>query len=538
MIIQNERRKYVLIGTVIVGILLAIIFIFFSTTFHKPQLDRSIVLSLYSLLGIALIFSACMWLSTDSRKSSLLFGSIFLIITMYYFHPELLYIESIAVGLVIGGIIVSYVLLNNRFDILAIAAKGLLTIFFFIVIGVLIGSYFNALSLVPQSEFSSELATQVLFTHFMGIVFAFLAYLFLFYSIVGVKSSNIFVFGPRGSGKTYFMHAFIDHIAKIRSMNTKLKDDVILSHDDDAKNQYSYEKISEQLEAGEKPKSTAPYTILIYQFSAKIGLLRPVTWTFLDYAGEHMPEFSEKKYKAAIKYLAEKLAEKTKPAEKTNITNTELIPKIETELIKKSGTIEFCKYIQENFKKDLVVKEFQENLITAILHGYIQNAGKIIFLVDGEKVINKKKKDTDKDSRALLAGEFVLYNRILNNLDCGSWFNSLGVKKKFCVVITKLDEILNDPGLLGQQLREIASGVQLLDIHENSFEGHQFEKELHDDLLNMVKYQLLENSLTDIDFHFIAVSAHANANQTTIASENNALKMEPWGFGEVVLFSS
>lgn len=520
MIIQNEKRKRVLIGTVIIGVLLAILFIFFKTVFMPPQLDRSIILSLYSLLGIALIFAGCMVLSTDSRNSSLLFGSIFLIITMYYFRPELLYIESIAIGFVIGGIIISYVLLNNRFDILAIAVKLLLTVFFFIVIAMLIGSYFNALSSIPQSEYSSELATQIFFTHLMGIVFSFLAYAFLFYSIFGVKSSDIFVFGPRGSGKTYFMHAFIEHIANIHSMNAKLKDDVILSHDDNAKNQYSYEKISEQLQAGEKPKSTAPYTILIYQFSAKIGLLRPVTWTFLDYAGEHMPEFSERKYKDAIKYLAEK-------------TN-----KTETELKEISGTIEFCKYIQENNRKDLPVKEFQENLITAILHGYIQNAGKIIFLVDGEKVVNKKNKDTDKDTRPLLAGEFVLYNRILNNLDCGSWFNSIGVKKKFCIVVTKLDEILNDSGKLGQQLKEIASGVQLLDIHENSTEGNQFEKELHDDLRTMSKYQLLENALTDIDFHFIAVSAHANADQVTIASENNALKMEPWGFGEVVEFSS
>lgn len=514
MIIQNEKRKYILIGTVIIGILLAILFIFFSTTFHKPQLDQSIVLLLYSLLGIALIFTACMFLSTDSRTSSLLFGSIFLIITINYFRPELLYIESIAIGVIIGGIIITYVLLYNRFDILAIAARTLLTIFFIIIITMLAGSYFSQLSSISQSEYSSEFATQTLFTHLMGIVFAILAYIFLFYSIVGVKSSDIFVFGQRGTGKTYFMHAFIEHIAKIPSMKTKLKKDLILSHDDEAKIQYSYEKISEQLEAGKKPWSTAPYTILIYQFSAKIGLLRPVTWTFLDYAGEHMPEFSEKKYKNAIKYLAEK----------TKIS--------ETNLIEDSGTIEFCNYIQENFKKDLVIQEFQENLITAILHGYIKNAGKIIFLTDGEKVINRK------NSRPILAGEFVLYNRILNNLDCGGWFNSIGVKKKFCIVVTKLDEILNDSGELGQRLKEIASGVQLLDIPENSHEGNQFEKELRDDLRTMVKYQLLENALTDIDFHFIAVSAHANADSMTITSGNNGLKMEPWGFGEVVEFSS
>ena len=155
MIIQNEKRKYVLVGTVIIGILLAILFIFFSTTFHKPELPQSTVLLLYSLIGIALIFTVCMFLSTDSRISSLLFGSIFLIITINYFRPELLYIESIAIGVIIGGIIVSYVLLYNRFDILAIAARILLTIFFIIIITMLAGSYFSQLSSIPQSEYSS-----------------------------------------------------------------------------------------------------------------------------------------------------------------------------------------------------------------------------------------------------------------------------------------------------------------------------------------------------------------------------------------------
>jgi hypothetical protein len=183
-----------------------------------------------------------------------------------------------------------------------------------------------------------------------------------------------------------------------------------------------------------------------------------------------------------------------------------------------------------------VEEEFRENLNTAILHEYIKNTDKIIFLVDGEKAIDQPYRDTKKDSRAILAGEFVLYNRILNNLDSGSWFNTIGVKKKFCIVVTKLDEIFNSAGDLGNRLQEIASGVQLIDIHENSREGNQFEKELRSDLLSISKYRLLENSLTDIDFHFIAVSAHADADQVRNPSGDILLKMRPWGFGEVVEF--
>lgn len=87
-------------------------------------------------------------------------------------------------------------------------------------------------------------------------------------------------------------------------------------------------------------------------------------------------------------------------------------------------------------------------------------------------------------------------------------------------------------------MRNIAGGESLLDIHENSLKGNQIEKEIHADLKTLNKYKNLENSLTDIDFHFIAVSAFATDNPTVAALKESAPQMEPWGFGEVVEFGT
>jgi len=513
MIIQNEKRKYFLFGTCILGILLAVLFIFFSSAFNKPQLDAPVIQLLYVLLAIALVFAGGMFLSTDSRKSAILFGSIFLILMINSLHFEFLYLQSTLFGFIIGAIISGIFLYTNRFDRLAIAARGLLTVFFFFILFTLVISYFDMSASIPTDSYSSELAMQILYTHLLGIIAALLVYLLLFYSIVGVKSSDIFVFGPRSSGKTYFMMGFFEHILN-KNMGGQQKENFVVSPSDKAKKLYSLEYFAEQIEKREKFESTRDFTLCIYQFSGKLSFFRPVTWTFLDYSGEQMPEISEKKYKKSIKYLSDK----------TKIS--------ETELMEKSGTLEFCKRIDEDFRELFVDSEFLEALITVVFHGYIQKAGKIIFLADGEKVINKK------DSRPLLAKEFMIYSKILNSLDGGSIFSFMGVRKKFCVVVTKFDEILNSQTELGSDLREIADGEHLISISEHSKEGNLFEERLHEDLITMNKYKNLENTLNDIDFHFIAVSTWASYDPVLMDITKNTPPLEPWGFDEVIEFGS
>ncbi|MDN7026018.1 hypothetical protein FGU65_14185 [Methanoculleus sp. FWC-SCC1] len=514
MIINNRKRMIVTLGVIISGVLIAFLFInlfqvyWFMSAPYEVKLVIDLVCGLFMAISLGMLFSA------DSRYNGILFGLLFGAIIWHFLPYECIVMEALGLGFVLGIVIVGYVLFKNRFDVLATSAKALLTIACVVILGYLLTSFMTVTSsmTVGTAVDVSKISAQNTFFYGGGVLITILFYAVLMYSIVGVKGSSVFILGPRSSGKTYLL---LGLWAQMTKKSNAFPHDVIISSDPDDRKHLRLTDLYAGVTGGRGLwKRTENYQLSLYQIIAKKFRVSPVTWTILDYAGEYYDKIDADTYKTSLEALNEAFE----------------IPI--DDLAKRSGTPEFLEEVNEQHLDKLYGTGLARDLVLSTMYSHLARSGKVIFLIDGEKMLTR-------EGMADLSREFGDYIKTLMDLEGGVWFKIFGGKKKYALVITKLDILLNKHPDLRRLVEKMDGVNNLSDIPENSPEAELIEKTLFKSLEKNLSFLSLVNMLNDISLSFYAVSADATAEPNPLAADEQApSQLVPWRFGEVVSFGS
>jgi len=219
----------------------------------------------------------------------------------------------------------------------------------------------------------------------------------------GVKASDVFVFGPTGSGKTYFLLALYNYVVNV--LNGYAEEAVISPYGKEYEKEIEIASMVGKTLEGEYVRAMRPLEIGLYVLKGRRKGIIPVDVTIIDYSGGMLPEINEKNYVKAVKRIQKAL-------------------EIGGDKIGLIGSIEFLKFLMEKHrdKYESIVYE----LTLAYLYKRLKDAGKIILLVDGEYIANWER-DVGK-----LAELFGYYQRIIS---------MFGSDKKYAIVVTKTDMI-------------------------------------------------------------------------------------------------
>jgi hypothetical protein len=516
MRINSRKRQVLLIGAIFAGILVALLFVnlyeiyWFRVTSYEVTLFIDIILGTFIVVSIGMVFSE------DSRINGILFFITFLFITYSFLIQDRIVLDGLYAGLFIGALVISLVVLRNRFDLLATSAKVLLTISFLIVAGYLL---FGFLVTGPpdspdQLPGIDEITAQNIFFYGIGILISAVFYLLLLYTIVGVKASDIFIFGPREAGKTYFFLGLYSHITKKFHGSYK---EVILSGDTRDEVNLKLANLSAKTIAGEVVPRTFNYHMGMYQLLGKKFGILPVTWTIVDYAGEYYDQLHEENFQSSVSLLSREL------------------PIPHRELKKKIGTIEFLREVNERYAEKLTDIDITRALIIATVYARLQKAGKVIFLIDGEKIVNSR------DGTARLAREFGEYVKTLMDLEGGKMFRFFGGNKKYALTVTKTDIVVRMKTEMQDLLRTFEA-EKLSDIDDRSREAAILEQRLYSILEEVLVFRNLVNMMNDLSFNFIAVSVDATAVPLYAPGDDGGdlmaapRQLAPWRFSEIFRF--
>lgn len=527
MIINNKKWQAFFIGSIVMGLFSALLFIFLILPAYKQYIHvpENVVPLLSLLNGFFILIAIGMLLTDDSRMNGLLFLIMFLIITAYYINIHQIDQYAFAGG-IIFGIILNYIVISkNRFDILAVIAKIMLTCFFIIIFCFLLIGFSNTLNpaipldthaLAGNNSLNSETGTaytiQQTFYWGIGLLALVIIYLLLMKIIIGVKASQIFVIGPRKSGKSYLLLGLYNHIV---NQLGGFADQVILSADENDEESLRLSTMYTKTLKHEEIKRTFRYHMGLYQLSAKkfFGLC-PVTWTVVDYAGEYYNKLDEKTFRDALNKLTTSLGMSY------------------DQLSKKVGTIEFLKEINTNHKDKMLDTEFVQNIIISTMYGNMQRAGKIIFLFDGQDLVDTS--DPEKISKYI--GQYI---KMVMGIEGGTLFKFLGGNKKYAVVVTKFDRLLHNNSRLKEYLR-LHTMKSLSDVDDKSLAAGELEKTTYKLLERFLVFKSFINIINDFSTFFIVVSADSTL-KPGMRAENSEEEMtpreiSPWRFSEIFKF--
>lgn len=527
MIIHNRKRRDILIGSIILGIITVLLFIYLSGVYQIPPFPPLLYLILFSLSGFFIIIAAGMLISPDSRISGILFLIIFVSLTLYFGFSKFAQGNTMSIYGLLGGVVVAlllmiYVIRFNRFDVLARSAKALLSVFFIVILAYFISSFYltNA-EIQVASPGSTEIMIQNLFFYGAGLVIAILFYILLLYSVVGVKASDIFIFGPRNSGKTYFLLGFYEYITQ-PDIGGEGGESIVFSESDIDEENLKLDTMYSKAHFGEVISRTPNYVMGIYEllgWKMFAGYrITPIRWKMVDYSGEHYDILNGQSFKKSMEFLSKTL-------------NLSLI-----ELYKKVATKRFYRDIKQNHRDKLGDVEFRRSLVISALYSHLLHAGKVIFLVDGDKLL-------DPSGNQKLAREFGQYYRIIRDIEGWKLWNFFGANKKYAFVVTKSDRVVNqhlgtsaDPNELVTMFRKYEIKI-FPDIPENSDMAVKVEEYFRSLLNDIATYRALEHHLNDINLNFIAVSSDRNAMSfgTEMATP---LKLQPWRFSQIFKFGA
>jgi hypothetical protein len=516
MRINSRKRQLLLIGAIFAGIIVALLFINLYEIYWFTVASYGVTLFIDIILGTFLVIAVGMLFSEDSRINGILFFITLLFITNSFLSQERIILEGLYAGLFLGVLIISLVVLGNRFDLLATSARILLTFSFLIITGYLIYGFIIANQ--PEAFGApggiGGVTAQNIFFYGLGILISTVFYVLLLSTIVGVKASDIFIFGPRESGKTYFFLGLYSHITRRYHGSYR---EVILSGDEQDEVNLKLANLSAKTIAGEVVPRTFNYHMGMYQLlGRKFGIL-PVKWTVVDYAGEYYDQLHEENFEASLGILSRELG----------------IPSRELE--KKIGSIEFLQEVNDRYADKLTDIEITRSLIIGTVYARLQRAGKVIFLIDGEKIVNSR------DGTAKLAREFGEYVKTLIDLEGGKILRLFGGSKKYALTVTKTDLIVRLHPALRDLMRDF-DAEKLSDIDERSREADAIEGRLYSILEDLLIFRNLVNMMNDLSFNFIAVSVDATAaplvgnGNDDAAQEAAPRQLAPWRFTEIFRF--
>ncbi|MBP5475802.1 MAG: hypothetical protein J6X83_06110 [Methanomicrobium sp.] len=515
MIINSKKRKIYFLAALPLSIIVAYVFTTIAPVFKVHPAPGELTIFVELLCGIFFAVAIGMLFNEDSRINGFIYTIVFAAVPYFYVMISpwaniSLLVMMYSIGIILGGVAVVKSVITNRYDFLALIAKILLTVLFLTIIGFLL--YEMSLAVMDATD---AYAAQSIFFFGAGIILAVILYWIAMKITVGVRASEIFVFGPRSSGKTYFVLGLWKYISDNYNRG-HTNDGVVLTGDpnddgDDLKLSNLYSIVLD----GKILPRTYRYQMVIYELKGKKFGLIPVKWTVVDYAGEYYDELNDINFKRAISLLS--AAMNISPAE----------------VRKNAGTMDFVRFIKFNHADKLLDPEFTKSVIIATMYGNFLKAGKVIFLVDGEKITDNRK------GHSQLAREFGGYMKTLIDLEDKNFFGVFKSNKKFAVVVTKSDLVLWKNKEIRGLIRSM-NASKLSDVPEKSKQALAIENSLFEILRTNLVFKNLINMMDDISMHFIAVSVDATAEpfptEEGMEEEIAPTDLAPWRFSEVFKF--
>lgn len=460
------------IVTIIIGILTSILFIKVIPLFLVSDIPYKIKLFLFFLYGVFVISGIGMILKESSRTGGILIVSISIPMLYHFVSTGYIITKYLLMGIVVGFLINIYAILRNRYDVLAKITKiFLFCIYLIYIIYIFYGFLLPYFSLTRVYELYSS---PKIFIGFIGLGLTTFIFVLIIKNIRGIKASEMFVFGKTGSGKTYLMLALYNDIIHFYDGAHR---EVIISSSKETEEELRIESMLACIDEGHMIRSTLRNEVAMYILEGKTKGIIPVRLTVIDYGGEHTLDISKEKYLEVV--LSKKM----------DIDQYEIQEKI--------GSISFL----EDIKKDKDFSYKIRDIIPAYLYRCLENAGKIIFLIDGylvkDLIIEKKKGELIK--------LFGFYKRLIDVFK---------INKKYAFVVTKTDAFKN-----------------IKNIEEDSDDAKKIEKEIYYRLYNEIHtFKEIVNNI-NTSFYFYTVSV-----DFTRDDDNKALRINPWRVKEVVKF--
>ncbi|GAB7015169.1 hypothetical protein [Methanogenium cariaci] len=519
MIINNKRRQMYLLLGLPLSIIVAWIFTTVAPVFklHPPGFGLTVLVEF--LCGLFFIIAVGMLFNEDSRINGVIYAGIFAAVPVFYVYSSPwadvdLLLLTFSAGILCGAVFVAKAVLTNRYDTLATFAKVLFTVFFAIIIGFLAYELY-VIALAPDAAVSEAYATQSIFFFGAGIGLSLILYWLAIKITVGVRASEIFIFGPRSSGKTYFVLGLWSYISEHFQKGHSNEGVVLTGDPNDDGDALRISNLYANILDGKILSRTYRYQMVMYQLTGKKYGLIPVKWTVVDYAGEYYDELNEINFKKAVSLLSERIG----------------MPL--SEVRKSAGTIDFVRYIKLHYSEDLTDPEFTKSVIISTMYGNFLRAGKVIFLIDGEKITDSRK------GHAQLAREFGGYMKTLIDLEGKNYFGFFGSNKKYALVVTKTDLVFWKNKEIRNLLHSMNAG-KLSDIREKSREALELENRLFEILSSNKVFKNMVNMMNDISMYFIAVSVDASAEpfptEEGFEEEISPTGLTPWRFTEIFKF--
>jgi hypothetical protein len=414
------------------------------------HLQGDYVQILDALLGIFVICGLGLMLVEKSRYIGLLIVAITIPSLIYFtiFYVKIMP-ECLGIGICIGAGITGFCIYKIRFDWLAKIVKYLIDIFIIIALGYIVSKMIENSDIIMSGGYLPYFIVTIIAA--IGLWFFFTKNLF------AITSSDVFVFGPTGSGKSVFIAALGMEIAKSQGFSKSY----IFSQNSDAPSRLTVTAMAGRLAAGHEPESNRTNEMAYYEFPAKKWGIIPLKVTSLDYAGalvvkENIDKISKINYNAEIQYFAQ------------------ILNRSPSDLKMDFGDIQFLVDFKNNHTED-----FYNNfdlIVPAFAYARLLKAGKIIFLLDGAKLHSLPTDDENWISYIDGIGRLI---------------DELGDDKDYAFAVTKSDLIPSmgkkEPSSVGEKYPsadlEVSIGDMVRTYPADSEEANTLEKEYFEQLL-------------------------------------------------------
>lgn len=485
----NEKKQKLYFKLSIIGALALSIFfsVISAGTINAGQnttLPGSVFYPVVSiLLGFLLVCSIGLYQEESTKIWGIFFFCFLLpILGSYMLMQHVLYLDFFFFGLVAGSILSVYYFMNHFHEIFSRYVTWSLK--FFIALMAFIVLY-NFIMLILARGFTGSYANDRFgfISYILNLIILVGIYVLIIRQVKGSNGSRIFVFGPSRAGKTYFMLGMYKQFVGFFEGHSK---EVIFCGDRKEEQFFSSDYYLGQIEKNEPLRSNVTDMVGIYTLIGKKAGLRSVELTLVDYAGEWVHDLTSKIDPANFPTLTENLSRRLKIDQNTVAENI--------------GFIKFIKSIKEGNQE--IIHDIIEDVVLAFIYKRLTSSGKIILLIDGEKVARN-----DGPSRDELTRLFGYYAKIMDYI---------GEEKQYALVVTKTDKI-----------------GPINTISENSPEAREIEEDIFNYLRTITTFQAIENKAGSIPIFFFAVSVNpmSGTDQQDVITQ-----IFPWRFGEVAKF--
>jgi len=435
------------------------------------------------LLGFLLASSVGLYREESTKIWGIFFFFFLLPVTgSYALMQHVLYADFFFFGLVAGCILGIYYYMNHFHEIYARYVTCSLKVFIALMAFIVL---YNFIMLISAEGFSGSYAHNRLgfISYILNLVILAGIYILVLRQVRGSNGSRIFVFGPSRSGKTYFMLGMYKQFVGFFEGHSK---EVIFCGDRKEEKFFSSDYYLGQIEKNEPLRSNVTDMVGIYTLIGKKAGLKSVELTLVDYAGEWVHDLTSKIDPANFPAITENLSRSLGIDQETVAENI--------------GFIKFIKSIKEGNQE--IIHDIIEDVVLAFIYKRLTSSGKIILLIDGEKVA----KD-DGQSRDELTRLFGYYAKIMDYI---------GEEKQYALVVTKTDKI-----------------APINTVSENSPEAREIEEDIFNYLRTITTFQAIENKAGSIPIFFFAVSVNPMSGSD---QQNVITQIFPWRFGEVAKF--